>query len=97
MIIIKIIILYFFRHTDDSPSTGTRLVCIIIKDNDNINIQCNTIKFISTFIHVSRPNYRNNSSSPVMQPNTRCTALFHDVFIFLANSYTCLCELNINL
>ena len=31
MIIIKIIILYFIqiRHTDDFPSTGTRLVCII--------------------------------------------------------------------
>ena len=32
MIIIKIIILYFIqiRHTDDFPSTGTRLVSIII-------------------------------------------------------------------
>ena len=31
MIIIKIIILYFMqiRHTDDFPSTGTRLVSII--------------------------------------------------------------------
>ena len=32
MIIIKIIILYFIqiRHTDDFPSTGTRLVIIIL-------------------------------------------------------------------
>ena len=32
MIIIKIIILYFIqiRHTDDFPSTGTRLVIIIM-------------------------------------------------------------------
>ena len=29
MIIIKIIILYFIRHTDDFPSTGTRLVNLI--------------------------------------------------------------------
>ena len=35
MIIIKIIILYFIqiRHTDDFPSTGTRLVIIIILNN----------------------------------------------------------------
>ena len=32
MVIIKIIILYIIqiRHTDDIPSTGARLVCIII-------------------------------------------------------------------
>ena len=32
MIIIKIIILYFIqiRHTDDFPSTGTRLVLVIV-------------------------------------------------------------------
>ena len=32
MIIIKIIIIYFIqiRHTDDFPSTGTRLVLIIV-------------------------------------------------------------------
>ena len=96
MIINKIIILYFFRHTDDSPSTGTRLVCIIIKDNDNINIQCNTIKFISTFIHVSRPNYRNNSSSPVMQPNTRGVLPYSMTSSFSWQIHMCLCELNIN-
>ena len=35
MIIIKIIILYFIqiRHTDDFPSTGTRLVIITITPN----------------------------------------------------------------
>ena len=36
MIIIKIIILYFIqiRHTDDFPSTGTRLVQINIRAGD---------------------------------------------------------------
>ena len=38
MIIIKIIILYFIqiRHTDDFPSTGTRLVYIICLSIDSL-------------------------------------------------------------
>ena len=38
MIIIKIIILYFIqiRHTDDFPSTGTRLVQINIRAGDSV-------------------------------------------------------------
>ena len=38
MIIIQLIILYFIqiRHTDDLPSTGTRLVCITSKLCSNV-------------------------------------------------------------
>ena len=50
MIIIKIIILYFIqiRHTDDFPSTGTRLVrliCNAVETDMEISI------FYNTFIY----------------------------------------------
>ena len=45
MIIIKIIILYFIqiRHTDDFPSTGTRLVTIIVRYRTNTLVDGSTM------------------------------------------------------
>ena len=50
MIIIKTIILYFIpiRHTDDFPSTGTRLV-IIIHHNVVIIVLVHPQKVLSSF------------------------------------------------
>ena len=60
MIIIKLIILYFIqiRHTDDFPSTGTRLVTIIVRDRTNTLVGGSTIVVCEAFNAVRNRNIK---------------------------------------